>query len=299
MAAKRTRARKSAKQSPKGSPRRPRARKMRGEADALATVREWSRQLAVRGRSSLPLEGKAVLITGAARRVGAAIARTLQAAGANVMIHYRNSEKEAQALAHELNSRRGGSVALVRGDLLETKKLGKLVEATLKTFGQLDVLINNASTFYPTPFGEITEDHWQDLLGTNLKVPLFLAQAAAPALRATHGLVLNIADIHGMRPLRRYTTYSVAKAGLIMLTKSLARELGPQQVRVNAICPGPVMWPEDRADRALQKKIVERTQLKRPGTPEDVARAALFLCADAPYITGQILAVDGGRSVGW
>jgi pteridine reductase len=261
-------------------------------------VKAWSRQLAVRS-SSLPLQGKAVLITGAARRVGATIARTLQAAGANVMIHYRHSETEARALASELNSLRGGSVALISGDLLEIRKLGKLVDATIRTFGQLDVLINNASTFYPTPVGEITEEDWEDLLGTNLKVPLFLAQAAAPALRATHGLVLNIADIHGMRPLRRYTTYSVAKAGLIMLTRSLARELGPQQVRVNAICPGPVMWPEDRTDRALQKKIVERTQLKRPGTPEDVARAALFLCADAPYVTGQVLAVDGGRSVGW
>lgn len=260
---------------------------------------EWGRQLSPRSGSNLPLQGKAVLITGAARRVGATIARTLQAAGANVMIHYRNSEAEARALASELNSLRGGSAALVDGDLLQTRKLRKLVDATVRTFGQLDVLINNASTFYATPVGEITEDHWEDLLGTNLKAPLFLAQAAAPALRATHGLVLNIADIHGMRPLRRYTTYSVAKAGLIMLTKSLARELGREQVRVNAICPGPVMWPEDRADRALQKKIIERTQLKRPGTPEDVGRAALFLCADAPYVTGQILAVDGGRSVGW
>jgi pteridine reductase len=277
MAAKRTRARKVAKHSRKGS--------------------VPSRQPTV-ARSTQPLQGKVVLITGAARRVGATIARTLQAAGANVMIHYRNSEAEAQALAHELNSLRGGSVALVSGDLLDLRKHDKLIAATLKTFGQLDVLINNASTFYPTPVGEITEDHWEDLLGSNLKAPLFLTQAAAPALRATRGLVLNIADIHGMRPLRRYTTYSVAKAGLIMLTKSLARELGPQ-VRVNAICPGPVMWPEDRADRALQKKIIERTQLKRPGAPEDVARAALFLCADAPYVTGQILAVDGGRSVGW
>jgi pteridine reductase len=248
--------------------------------------------------AALPLEGKAVLITGAARRVGAAIARTLQAAGANVMIHYRKSGDEAHALSHELNSQRGGSVALVKGDLLDVKRLDNLVETTIRTFGQLDVLINNASTFYATPLGEITEDHWEDLLGTNLKAPLFLAQAAAPALRATRGLVLNIADIHGMRPLRRYTTYSVAKAGLIMLTRSLARELGPQ-ARANAICPGPVMWPEDRTDRALQRKIIERTQLKRPGSPEDVARAALFLCADAPYVTGQILAVDGGRSVGW
>ena len=295
MAAKRNRARKGAKRSRKGSA--PSSRARRHAPKALSAVKEWTWQLHT--RSDFPLHGKAVLITGAARRVGATIARTLQAAGANVMIHYRKSEAEARALAHELNSLRGGSVALVSGDLLEIKKLGKLVDATIKTFGQLDVLINNASTFYPTPVGEITEDHWDDLLGTNLKVPLFLAQVAAPALRATQGLVLNIADIHGMRPLRRYTTYSVAKAGLIMLTKSLARELGPQQVRVNAISPGPVMWPEDRADSALRKKIVERTQLKRPGTPEDVARAALFLCADAPYVTGQILAVDGGRSVGW
>jgi pteridine reductase len=249
-------------------------------------------------RGQPPLEGKAVLITGAARRVGATIARTLQSAGANIMIHYRSSTDEARALARELNTLRGGSAALVSGDLLETKRIGDIVDATLKTFGQLDVLINNASTFYPTPVGGITEDHWDDLLGTNLKAPLFLTQAAAPALRQARGLVLNISDIHGMRPLRRYTTYSVAKAGLIMLTKSLSRELGPQ-VRVNAICPGPVMWPEQRADQALQKKIVERTQLKRPGSPDDVARAALFFCAGAPYITGQILAVDGGRSVGW
>src|SRR5262245_592163 len=285
MAGKRTRARKSAKHSRKESQRSRGARKTKRRArserrsGAAVNDRSWPRLAGVhrpvRATRDFPLQGKAVLITGAARRVGATIARLLQAAGANVMIHYRHSEAEAHALASELNSLRGGSVALVQGDLLEIKKLDKLVDATLKTFGQLDVLINNASTFYPTPVGEITEDHWEDLLGTNLKVPLFLAQAAAPALRATHGLVLNVADIHGMRPLRRYTTYSVAKAGLIMLTRSLARELGPQQVRVNAICPGPVMWPEDRADRALQKKIVERTQLKRVGAPEDVARAAL------------------------
>jgi pteridine reductase len=313
MAAKRKRTRSSAKHSrgtragrksakrPKVARRAgakvktPRAR-MRADSPGAVSAPSWRLGGASAGRP--PLEGKAVLITGAARRIGACIARTLQAAGANVMIHYRRSEGEARTLTRELNNLRGGSAALIGGNLLETKKLGELVDATVKTFGQLDVLINNASTFYPTAVGEITEDHWNDLLGTNLKAPLFLAQAAAPALRRSHGLVLNIADIHGMRPLRRYTTYSVAKAGLIMLTKSLARELGPN-VRVNAISPGPVMWPEDRADRALQKKIIERTQLKRAGSPQDVARAALFLCADAPYITGQVLAVDGGRSVGW
>ena len=300
MAAKRKRTRKGARNSRSTGAGRSRAKQARprARANALGAVAEPSWQSSGTSRDRLPLEGKVALLTGAARRIGACIARTLQAAGANVMIHYHRSEAEARSLASELNNLRGGSAALVGGNLLETKKLGALVDATVKTFGQLDVLINNASTFYPTPVGEITEEHWNDLLGTNLKAPLFLTQAAAPALRLTHGLVLNIADIHGMRPLRRYTTYSVAKAGLIMLTKSLARELGPH-VRVNAISPGPVMWPEDRTDRALQRKIIERTQLKRPGSPQDVARAALFLCADAPYVTGQVLAVDGGRSVGW
>jgi pteridine reductase len=309
MPAKRKQARKGARRPVrKAASRRASSRKISPPAGkrtlaparvtALGAVSERGWQITAGNGGKPPLEGKAVLITGAARRVGATIARALQAAGANVMIHYRNSEEEARALCRELNTLRGGSAAVTDGDLLETKQLGEIVDATLKTFGQLDVLINNASTFYPTPIGEITEDHWNDLLGTNLKAPLFLAQAAAPALRRAHGLILNIADIHGMRPLRRYTTYSVAKAGLIMLTKSLARELGPH-VRVNAISPGPVMWPEQRADQALQKKIVERTQLKRPGAPEDVARAALFFCAGAPYVTGQILAVDGGRSVGW
>ena len=300
MAAKRKRTRQGARNNRSTGAGRTRAKqaKRRARANAPGAVAEASRQSSRTSRDRLPLEGKVVLLTGAARRIGASIARTLQASGANVMIHYHRSEAEARTLASELNNLRGGSAALVGGNLLETKKLGALVDATVKTFGQLDVLINNASTFYPTPVGEITEEHWNDLLGTNLKAPLFLTQAAAPALRLTHGLVLNIADIHGMRPLRRYTTYSVAKAGLIMLTKSLARELGPH-VRVNAISPGPVMWPEDRTDRALQRKIIERTQLKRPGSPQDVARAALFLCADAPYVTGQVLAVDGGRSVGW
>jgi pteridine reductase len=300
MAAKDKRARKKAKRQSAKKPGRKSARSvsvaMSAGTSGIAGERGW--HVSAGGGGKPPLEGKAILITGAARRVGATLARALQAAGANVMIHYRNSAAEARALASELNSLRGGSAAVVSADLLDTKHIGELVEATVKTFGQLDVLINNASTFYPTTVGEITEEHWNDLLGTNLKAPLFLAQAAAPALRLSHGLILNIADIHGMRPLRRYTTYSVAKAGLIMLTKSLARELGPH-VRVNAIAPGPVMWPEQRADQALQKKIVERTQLKRPGSPEDVARAALFFCTAAPYVTGQVLAVDGGRSVGW
>jgi pteridine reductase len=244
------------------------------------------------------LAGKTALITGAARRVGAEIARTLHAAGANTVLHYRSSSEDAAELARELNHVRPGSAAVVSGDLLEIDKLPTLAAAAAQAFGGLDILVNNASSFYPTPVGDITELDWDDLIGTNLKAPLFLSQAVAPALHANHGLVLNLADIHGMRPLRRHPVYSVAKAGLIMLTKSLARELGPH-VRVNAIAPGPVLWPDDGLDKALQAEIIDRTALKRPGTASDVARAALFFAAEAPYVTGQILAVDGGRSVGW
>jgi pteridine reductase len=247
---------------------------------------------------SLPLSGKTVLITGAARRVGATLARKLHGAGANLVIHFRKSTDEAAQLARELEGMRPGSTAFAQADLLDIDRYPGLIEAAVGAFGQLDVLINNASTFYPTMLGEITQQHWDDLVGTNLRAPLFLSQAAAPALRITHGLILNIADIHGMRPLKRFPVYSVAKAGLIMLTKSLAREMAPH-VRVNAIAPGPVMWPEEGADKELQHKIVDRTLLKRAGSPEDVARAALFFATEAPYLTGQILAVDGGRSVGW
>lgn len=249
--------------------------------------------------TTTPLAGKVALITGAARRVGAEIARRFHAAGANVLVHCNRSLDEAERLVAQLEAKRAGSAAAVSLDLLETAKLGLLVETAQRRFGRLDILVNNASTFYPTPVGEITEAHWDDLLGSNLKAPLFLSQAAAPALRLARGLIINIVDIHGMRPLRRYPVYGAAKAGLIMLTRSLARELGPQ-VRVNGIAPGPVMWPEDGvADAALQQKIVERTLLKRTGSADDIARTALFFAADAPYVTGQILAVDGGRSVGW
>jgi len=244
-----------------------------------------------------PLAGKTVLITGAARRIGATIAQTLHDAGANLVLHYRSSVSEATELAASLDQRRRGSVATVQADLLNTAKLPALVKSATQAFGQLDMLINNASTFYPTAMGEITEHAWDDLLGSNLKAPLFLSQAAAPALRLAHGQILNIVDIHGMRPLRRYPVYSVAKAGLIMLTKALARELAPL-IRVNAVAPGPVMWPDDANDE-LKHKIIDRTLLKRPGSSEDIARAVLYFASQAPYVTGQILAVDGGRSVGW
>jgi pteridine reductase len=244
------------------------------------------------------LTGKTVLITGAARRVGAEISRVLHAAGANVLLHYRSSAEYAIALEGELNALRPGSAKSAECDLLDVTQFPALIDAALKSFGALDVLINNASTFYPTPVGDITEIDWDDLLGTNLKAPLFLAQAANAALRIRAGLVLNVADIHGLRPLRRYPVYSIAKAGLIMLTKSLAREMGPQ-VRVNAVAPGPVMWPADGLDKELQEKIIRRTALKRPGSALEVAHACLYFASDAPYVTGQVLAVDGGRSIGW
>ena len=248
---------------------------------------------------SASLSGKTALVTGGAKRVGAAMVRALHSAGANVVVHCHHSVKAAEALVAELNAARASSALVVSANLLDSAHIGELVEAATRQFGHLHILINNASTFYPTPMGEITEAQWNDLLGTNLKAPLFLTQAASSALRLARGQVINIVDIHGMRPLRRYPVYGVAKAGLIMLTRSLARELGPH-IRVNGIAPGPVLWPADgAADKELQEKIVARTALKRAGTAEDVARTALFLAADAPYITGQIIAVDGGRSVCW
>jgi len=242
-----------------------------------------------------PLHDKVVLITGGARRVGAAITRRLHAAGANVVIHYHHSVDAAQALSAELNAARPTSTTPLGGELLDLKVLSALVEATVARYGHLDILINNASTFYPTPVGSITETQWDDLMGTNLKVPLFLSQAAAPHLQARDGLILNIADIHGMRPLKHHTVYSPAKAGLIMLTQSLARELAPH-VRVNAIAPGPVEFPEQGLTDEMKQTIIDKTLLKRRGSPDDIARAALFFASEAPYVTGQILAVDGGRS---
>lgn len=246
----------------------------------------------------LDLAGKSVLITGAARRVGAAIARSFHAQGANVVIHYRSSGTQAEALCAALNTARPKSAANVQADLARVSALPSLVEAAISAFGRLDVLVNNASAFYPTDIGTITEEHWDDLFASNLKAPLFLSQAAAPQLRRTCGLILNMVDIHALRPLKHHTVYCIAKAGLVMLTRSLARELGPE-IRVNGIAPGPILWPEGNSDAHLQQDIIERTALKRMGSPEDVARAAVFFAKDAPFVTGQILAVDGGRSIGW
>lgn len=241
------------------------------------------------------LHGRVVLITGGAKRLGAATVRALHAAGASIVVHYHQSREAAERLVAELNARRAGSAHAVGANLLDTEALPGLVAAALERYGRLDVLVNNASSFYPTPVGEITAAQFDDLIGTNLRAPLFLAQAAAPALRATQGLVINMADIHGQRPLKDYPVYSAAKAALVMLTRSLARELGPE-VRVNAIAPGPVLWPEQPLDDALKAEIVGKTALKRSGSPDDIARTALFLATSAPFITGQVIAVDGGRS---
>jgi pteridine reductase len=245
---------------------------------------------------SSSLQDQVVLITGGARRVGAEIARTLHAAGANILIHYRSSAAAAIALADSLNAVRPHSAAIHAALLLEPEAPEKVVAAALLEFGRLDVLINNASSFYPTPVGSITGPQWDDLIGSNLKAPLFLSQAAAPSLKARRGLIINMVDIHGLRPLKEHPVYCAAKAGLVMLTKSLARELGPE-IRVNAIAPGPVLWPEAHMDDSVKRDIIDKTALKRPGSPQDIARTALFLAADAPYITGQIIAVDGGRSI--
>ncbi len=247
-------------------------------------------------RDDCALADRVVLITGGARRVGAEIASTLHAAGARLLIHYRTSAAAAAELAGQFNAARPRSAALHCADLHRAEAPQELVAAALEHFGRLDILINNASSFYPTPVGTITIAQWDDLMASNLRAPLFLSQAAAPSLRLQRGLIINMVDIHGLRPLKGHPVYSAAKAGLAMLTRSLARELGPD-IRVNGIAPGPVLWPENDLDEQLKREIIAKTALKRHGSPQDIARTALFLAKDAPYITGQIIAVDGGRSI--
>ena len=242
-----------------------------------------------------PLHGKVALITGAAQRIGAAMAETLHAEGLNLALHYRKSKQAAHALQQKLNARRANSVVLIQADLLDNAKVAHMVQDAIQAWGRLDILINNASSFYPTPIGSVTDGHWNEIMGSNLKAPFFAAQAAARALSETAGCIINIADIHAERPLKTYPVYSAAKAGLVMLTKALACELAPQ-VRVNAIAPGAILWPEE-IDEITQQRIISRSLLKRQGSPEDIARAALFLVRDAGYITGQVIAVDGGRSI--
>jgi pteridine reductase len=240
--------------------------------------------------------GKTALITGAARRVGATLAKTLHQAGMNIVLHYRDSLEEAQKVHKELNLRRKESAILLQADLLNNSSFESLIHQAAHSWGRLDVLINNASSFYQTPVGKITELQWNNLIGTNLKAPLFLSQAAAPHLQESNGCIINITDIHADRPLKNYTVYCIAKAGLVMLTKSMARELAPE-IRCNAIAPGAILWPESEDYANTQQEIISRTALKRQGSPEDIARTALFLIRDADYITGQIISVDGGRTL--
>lgn len=242
------------------------------------------------------LAGRVALITGAAHRIGAHIARTLHAQGMQLVLHYRNSREAAKKLQQELNEQRPDTVVLVGADLLDHATLAAVVADAHSAWKRLDVLINNASSFYPTPVGSVTETQWNDLFGTNLKAPFFLSQAAAPHLKASRGCIVNIVDIHADRPLKRYPVYSMAKAGLVMLTRALACELGPE-VRVNAVAPGAILWPEHDMDQVTQQRIISRTFLKRQGSPEHIARAVLFLIRDADYTSGQVITVDGGRSL--
>ena len=242
------------------------------------------------------MTGKTVLITGAAKRVGRSIACAVHASGANVMLHYRHAEAEAKAMRAEFNHQRPDSAECCHADLLDLAALTGLVDQTIARFGRLDALINNASSFFPTPLGSIDAAAWDDLVGSNFKAPLFLTQAAAPHLRASRGAVVNITDIHAERPLAGYPLYCAAKAALLGLTRALAIELAPE-VRVNAVAPGPILWPDDSAfDVDARDRIVDHTLLKRAGDPQDVAGAVCFLINDARYVTGQVINVDGGRT---
>ena len=242
------------------------------------------------------LTDKVALITGGAQRVGAMTARLLHAAGANLILHYRHSRQSALELQTELNDKRNNSVILIQAELLETVKLKGIITKSIEHWGRLDILINNASSFYPTPMGTVTENDWDDLIGSNMKAPFFLSQAAAPHLEKQKGCIINIVDIHAQRPMEGHSVYNMAKAGLAMLVKTLAFELGPK-IRVNGVAPGAIMWPAQEMDDLTKQRIVSRTYLKRKGSAEDIAKTVLFLASNADYISGQIIAVDGGRSL--
>lgn len=246
--------------------------------------------------SKNPLTTKVALVTGAARRIGAEIARTLHHAGMNIVLHYYSSEEEAIAFCKQLNQTRERSAVAIHADLQESESENALLQQAVAEWGRLDVLVNNASRFYRTAIGKVTDYAWEDLINSNMKAPFFLAQAAAPSLTATRGCIVNITDIHAERPLRDYSVYCISKSGLLMMTKVLAKELGPS-VRVNAVAPGAIIWPEgnNTLSENEKKKIIEDTVLQRPGNPEDIAKAVLFFVRDAEYVSGQVLNVDGGR----
>lgn len=244
---------------------------------------------------------KTALITGSAKRIGAETTRVLHQAGYNVIIHCRKSQQAAKQLADELNAIRTNSANVIQGDLDDETIYEPLIEQAYQCWGRLDALINNASSFFPTPIGSITMDDWNNLINSNMKAPLFLSQAAAPHLKKTQGNIVNMIDVHGIRPMREHPVYCAAKAGLNMLTLSLAKELGPE-IRVNGVAPGAILWPtadqqDDEMSEHTKNIILERTALKRPGDPSDIANTILFLISQNNYITGQVIAVDGGRSL--
>ncbi|MCU7880941.1 MAG: pteridine reductase [Candidatus Thiodiazotropha sp. (ex Lucinoma aequizonata)] len=247
-------------------------------------------------QNRIDLAGKSALITGAAHRIGAAIVYQLHAEGMDILLHYRNSKEAAERLKQALEADRPNSVWLLQADLHQPDSYQHLISEVEAKCRRLDLLVNNASSFYPTPVESASHAQWDDLIGSNLKAPFFLSQAAAPLLRKTEGCIINLVDIHARRPLKNYPIYSVAKAGNAMLVKSLARELGPK-VRVNGIAPGVILWPEQGLSEQQRQTILDRTALKRAGAPEEIARILLFLYRDAHYVTGQIIAVDGGRTL--
>jgi len=239
---------------------------------------------------------KTALVTGAAARIGAAISQALHAQGCDVLIHYNSNREAAQALADRLNADRQSSAFTAQADLSGQPGIDSLADQVRSRLGRLDVLVNNASRFYPTAVGETQSWQWQDLMNSNLRGPYFLIQALLEDLRAAGGAIVNIVDVHAERPMRGYAAYCISKAGLAMLTRSLAKELGPA-VRVNGVSPGAILWPESEPDTVEKQSILKRTALGRLGDPGDIASAVAYLALDAPYVTGQILAVDGGRSL--
>lgn len=245
----------------------------------------------------MTLTGKTALLTGAARRLGAQTAATLHDQGANIIIHYGQSAQAARALVDKLNAQREHSATAIQADLTDLNAINQLAEKALQSFGRLDILVNNASTFYPTPLGKMSEAHWQDLMASNVKAPLFLSQACYPFLKQNSGCIINMADIHGRSPLKQHTIYCCAKSANIMLTRSLALEMGPE-VRVNAIAPGAILWPEESGDNDDQKQqqILDQVPLGRRGDKHNIAETILFL-VNNDYINGQIIAVDGGRQL--
>ena len=244
------------------------------------------------------MKTKVVLVTGAAKRIGAQISRAFHYAGYNVILHYNQSADEARELHSELNTQRPDSASLMCMDLVKNCQWHELEDQCLEFWGRLDVLVNNASTFYPTIVGSVADSEWDDLIGSNLKAPYFMSQALAPSLKESAGNIVNICDIHGDRPLKNFSVYSISKAGLAMMTRSLAKELAPE-VRVNGIAPGAILWPEQQAEvkESTKATIIRQIPLKRQGAAEDIANTAVFLARDAPYVNGQILSVDGGRSL--